>query len=84
MRATMVAAIDQKIAHAGSAHLAEVDLLRVGRHGSARGCARPRLTGKPLQTAVDGAPGTIEAALRLDWLQVQAARRARRTLRPTS
>jgi hypothetical protein len=31
--AAVIAAIDQHIAHAGFAHLAEGDFLRVGRHG---------------------------------------------------
>ena len=32
MRAAVIAAIDQHIAHARRAHLAEGDLLRIGRH----------------------------------------------------
>ena len=43
--ATMVAAVDQHVAGAGFAHLAEGDLLRVGRHGFRDDPSTPNIRG---------------------------------------
>jgi hypothetical protein len=44
MAATMVAAVDQLVADAGGAHLAEGDLLRVGRHGFRHDSSTPNIS----------------------------------------
>ena len=44
MAATMVAAVDQHVARAGCAHLAEGDLLRVGRHGFRHDSSTPNIS----------------------------------------